>query len=288
MKKKIFGDTDILTHITGLAMQSLYGRDEKLPKLLRRLLLILPEKFSYIGRWSFLHDKLPIFDPAKTNYSVIPVNRNIEGAENMTLPIEIIDRLIDKSHTRVIMKKCICRHNYDCANYPDDVACLFLGESALETPPNWQIIASKEQAKAHARKAVSLGLVPMAGKIRFDSDTLGIVDRGKLMTICFCCECCCLGRFMAPLPAELMDKLQHHVEGMTIEVTDRCAGCGECAAACYLQAIDIVDGRAVKKDTCRLCGRCAALCPQQAIKIKLENPNVVDDVVNRLLSIVEI
>lgn len=288
MKKKLLGETDILTHITGLAMQLLYGRDEKLPRFLRRLLLFIPERFSHIAKLSFLHDRLPIFDPQKTNYSVIPINQNIEGAENMTLPIEIIDRLIDKSSVRVIMKKCICRHNYDCSNYPDDVACLFLGESALETPKNWQIIADKDQAKQHARKAVSLGLVPMVGKIRFDSDTLGIVDRGKLMTICFCCECCCLGRFMAPLPAHLMDRLQHPVEGMTIEVTDQCIGCGECIDACYLKAIEIVNGRAVKKDICRLCGRCAARCPQQAIKIRLENPDVVDDVVNRLLSVVKI
>ncbi len=288
MKKKLFGETDILTHITGLAMQHLYGRDEKLPRILRRLLLFIPERFSHIAKLSFFHDRLPIFDPAKTNYSVIPINQNIEGAENMALPIEIIDRLIEKSSTRVIMKKCICRHNYDCSNYPDDVACLFLGESALETPKNWQILADKEQARQHARKAVSLGLIPMVGKIRFDSDTLGIVDRGKLMTICFCCECCCLGRFMAPLPAHLVDRLQHPVEGMTIEVTDQCIGCGECIDTCYLKAIEIVNGRAVKKDICRLCGRCAARCPQQAIKIRLQNPDAVDDVVNRLLSVVEI
>ncbi|MBA4367520.1 MAG: hypothetical protein C0403_07765 [Desulfobacterium sp.] len=288
MKKKLFGETDILTHITGLAMQHLYGRDEKLPRILRRLLLFIPERFSHVAKLSFFHDRLPIFNPEKTNYSVIPINQNIEGAENMALPIEIIDRLIEKSGTRVIMKKCICRHNYDCSNYPDDVACLFLGESALETPKNWQIIADKDQARQHARKAVSLGLVPMVGKIRFDSDTLGIVDRGKLMTICFCCECCCLGRFMAPLPAHLMDRLQHPVEGMTIEVTDQCIGCGECIDTCYLKAIEIVNGRAVKKDICRLCGRCAARCRQRAIKIRLENPDVVDDVVTRLLSVVEI
>jgi len=288
MQKKSMGKTDILTYITGIAMQHLYGRDEKLPRFLRRLLLFLPEKFGYIARFSIFHDRLPIFDPEKSNYSVIPVNENIEGAENIALPIEIIDKLIEKSTTRVILKKCVCRHNYDCSNYPDDVGCLFLGESALETPKNWRQIVDKDQAKQHAKKAISLGLVPMVGKIRFDSDTLGIVDRGKLMTICFCCECCCLGRFMAPFPAPLIDRLQHRIEGMTIEVTDQCIGCGECVDSCYLKAIEIVNGRAVRKDICRLCGRCAARCPQQAIKIRLDNPNVVDDVVNRLLSIVEI
>lgn len=288
MLKKILANNDFLTKMTGAALQRLYGRDEKLHPFLRKILLLLPENFGHLAKIKLLTDVLPVFDPEKSNYSVIPVNKNIEGAENLALPIEIIDKLIDRSSTHVIMKKCLCRHNYDCSNYPDDVACLFLGESALETPENWQIPVNKEEAKKHARKAVSLGLVPMVGKIRFDSDTLGIKDRGKLLTVCFCCECCCLGRFLAPVPAEILDTLQHPVEGMTIEVTDACIGCGECTEKCYLNAIEIIDGRAVKLDTCRLCGRCAAVCKQQAIKIRLDNPNAVDDVVKRILSIVEI
>ena len=288
MPKKFLANNDIITKLTGMALQKLYGRDQKLHPFFRKLLLLLPENFGHMAKIKFLTDVLPVFDPEKTNYSVIPINKNIEGAENIALPIEIIDTLIDRSSTHVIMKKCLCRHNYDCAQYPDDVACLFLGESALETPSNWQIPVNKEQAKAHARKAISLGLVPMVGKIRFDSDTLGIKDRGKLLTICFCCECCCLGRFLAPIPPKILDTLQHPVEGLTIQVTDACTGCGECRDVCYVKAIEVRESRAVKLDSCRLCGRCAAACKQEAVKISLDNPNAVNDVVNRILSIVEI
>jgi ferredoxin len=281
-------EADLFTKIIGVALRRLYGKDEKLPRVWRRMILFLPERFGYLGRIRFLRNILPVFDPAKTNFSVIPVNTNIEGAENTVLPLEIIDELIDRSGVQVVMKKCLCRHNYDCTHYPPDVGCLFLGESALETPRNWQKRVDREGAKAHARKAVSLGLVPMVGKIRFDSDTLGIVDRGKLLTVCFCCECCCLGRFLAPIPADLLDTLQHPVEGISLEFTDACTGCGECAETCYLNAIEIIDGRAVRNDTCRLCGRCAARCPNRAIRIRLDNPNAARDVVERILSIVEI
>lgn len=288
MLKNFLSKNDIFTKLTGMALRKLYGRDEKLHPLFRKILLFLPEKFGHMAKFKFLTDFLPVFDPKKTNYSVIPINKNIEGAENLALPIEIIDTLIDRSSTHVIMKKCVCRHNYDCANYPDDVGCLFLGESALETPENWQIRVNKNEAKAHSRKAISLGLVPMVGKIRFDSDSLGIKDLGKLLTICFCCECCCLGRFLAPVPSAILDTLQHPVEGMSIDITDVCTGCGECAKICYLNAIKIINGRAVLSDTCRLCGRCAAICPEKAIKIRLDNPNAANDVVNRILSVVKI
>ena len=279
---------DVFTFLSGLAMQRLYGRDKKLPKFVRRALLFGPEHFSILGHIGFFRKNLAVFDPAKSNFSVLPINQDIEGAEDLALPIEIIDDLIDRSSHRAILSKCVCRMNYDCKNYPADHACLFLGESALDTPKNWRKMVSKDEAKAHARRGVSYGLVPMVGKIRFDSDTLGIQDKGKLMTICFCCECCCLSRFLAPLPPDLVDSLQHPVEGITLEITDDCIACGECVDVCYLNALEIVDGKVIRKDICRMCGRCAAVCKQHAVKIKLDNPNVVDDVVNRLLSIVEI
>lgn len=279
---------DVTTAITGLALRRLYGRERKLHPLIRKMLLFLPRNFHLLGRAPLLTRILPVFDPAKSNFSVIPINENIEGAGDMALPIEIIDRLIDISRERAVLSHCVCRQNHDCLNYPENFGCLFLGESSRETPASWRRMVSKEEAKAHARKGVSLGLVPMVGKIRFDSDTLGIKDRGKLMTVCFCCECCCLGRYLAKVPAPVVDRLQHPVEGVRIEITDACVGCGTCVDACYLQAMEIVDGKASRKDICRVCGRCAARCPQKAIKISLCNPNVVDDVVKRLLTVVEI
>ena len=287
LKERVAG-FDVFTFLTGLGMQRLYGRNKKLPKIVRKFLLFPAEHFSVLSRVPHLTEMLPVFDPAKSNFSVIPINKDVEGAEDIALPIEIIDNLIDRARVQVILSKCVCRVNYDCQNYPEDHGCLFLGESALETPKKWRRIVTKEEAKAHARKGIELGLVPMVGKIRFDSDTLGIRDRGKLMTICFCCECCCLSRFLAPLPPELVDSLEHPIEGISIEVTDDCIGCGECIDVCYLNALSLVDGKIVRSDICRVCGRCAGVCKQNAIKIKLDNPNVVDDVVNRLLSIVEI
>ncbi len=287
LKKKARG-FDVFTFLTGLGMRRLYGRKRKLPKIIRKVLLFPAEHFSILTRIPYFTNTLPVFDPSKSNFSVIPINQDVEGAEDLALPIEIIDKLIDKARVQVILTKCVCRTNYDCQNYPDSHGCLFLGESALETPKNWRRIVTKEEAKAHARKGISLGLVPMVGKIRFDSDTLGIRDRGKLMTVCFCCECCCLCRFLGELPPKLVDSLEHPVEGISIEITDDCIGCGECVEKCYLNALSVVDGRAVRSDMCRVCGRCAAVCKQKAVKILLDNPNAVDDVVNRLLTIVEI
>ena len=78
------------------------------------------------------------------------------------------------------------------------------------------------------------------------------------------------------------------VKGMSVEVTDDCIGCGQCESTCFLDAIQVINGRAVIDAYCRVCGRCAGACPQDAIKLKLDNPNAADDVVNRILAKVDL
>ncbi|MCP4627103.1 MAG: 4Fe-4S ferredoxin, partial [bacterium] len=55
---------------------------------------------------------------------------------------------------------------------------------------------------------------------------------------------------------------------------------------CYTAAIELKNGQAVIGDMCAVCGRCATHCPKKAIKLKLDNPNAVDDVVRRIESVI--
>jgi MinD superfamily P-loop ATPase len=46
----------------------------------------------------------------------------------------------------------------------------------------------------------------------------------------------------------------------------KCTGCGECLEVCAVDAISLVQGRAViDPDTCLVCEACAQACPQGAI-----------------------
>ena len=51
-------------------------------------------------------------------------------------------------------------------------------------------------------------------------------------------------------------------------VEDWCEGCGACAAKCPMDAISMIDGKAVvKPEKCVLCGYCGAHCPEFCLKI---------------------
>lgn len=251
-----------------------------------RLLEIARHLFK-LGRIPFFRDHLPEFDPGKSSMSWLPINQNIEGAGEIALPLEVLDRLIEKARHRVIVNFCGCRLAVGCRDYPVDIGCLMMGESALQIPTKSSREVGVEEAKEHVRKAIRAGLIPITGKARIDNDIFMIPDEGKLLTVCLCCECCCITRFSRYAPAELLDGIHQPVEGLEIEVTDECIGCGICVSKCYIDAIRLEGTRAVIGDLCRVCGRCAMHCPQQAIKLRLRNPNAVEDVVRRIESMVD-
>lgn len=59
------------------------------------------------------------------------------------------------------------------------------------------------------------------------------------------------------------------MEKILVLKTDRCKGCGICAAFCPKEALDIVQGKVSLKENnqCILCGLCEERCPDYAIFI---------------------
>jgi heterodisulfide reductase subunit A2 len=74
--------------------------------------------------------------------------------------------------------------------------------------------------------------------------------------------------------------------------TQRCAGCGQCAAACPYQAIELVADNKKNQGTarvngylCKGCGTCAATCPNKAITlIQYDEVEMVSEIIGALSS----
>lgn len=255
--------------------------------LKRRALAVLEIAVKGFARLPLVDRLHPWMRPDKTSMRWLPINQDIEMPADSPMPLELLFRVIEEASHRVIIDYCGCRKGFGCEHYPVDIGCLMMGDSALEITRLPYREVEAEEAKAHALKAVDAGLVPVVGKARLDNFLFGVKDRSTLFTTCFCCECCCVTRYTALNPAKRLDPVFPRLKSISVTVTDDCTGCGRCVDHCYIEAIEISDGKAVINDYCRACGRCATVCPSGAVSLRIDDPGYLEEEYREIRSYVK-
>jgi len=232
-----------------------------------------------------------IFDSKNTRLTFIPINVSIEPPDTTVAPVSIAEHFIRESSHRFLMSYCPDRDANDCSKYPQDIGCLWIGGATAEinAPPEIGRLVSVEEAIAHLHRARAAGLVPFIGKFKADALCMGInKEHKRFMTMCFCCPCCCIFKYMGYGRPEFKNMV-HKIQGVSVSVeSNTCVGCGECTKACLFGNIAVVNDKACISDECKGCGFCAEACPNKAISIKIEDHAFIEDTINRISGAVDV
>ncbi len=234
---------------------------------------------------------LILFDGDRVTY--IPSSQHIRigqsiPSETVVLPDQVVEHFIRAADSLFVMNQCVCRSANDCKEYPIDLGCLFLGDAVHKMNPKLGQLVSQEEALAHTRRAAQAGLMHTVGRSRIDAFLMGTGPSKKLLTICHCCSCCCLWGILPDLHPRIAATIQR-MPGLEVTVSDSCAGCGKCTrGVCFVNAIQLVDGRAVISDACRGCGRCVEVCPNSAIQMTIQDTGFIDETIRRIESLVDL
>ncbi len=233
----------------------------------------------------FLHDKLIFLSSDR----VVPVNQTVEKVEDMILPSKIVEHFVEKAKYRWVMNFCICREGMHCEHYPRDLGCLFMGDAVLNINPALGRLVSKDEALTHVKKCRDAGLIHTIGRNKLDAAWLGVKPGHKLLTVCNCCECCCIARYFQKLTPKIK-AVAVKMPGASVRVTDRCKGCGSCTKnVCIFGAIQLVNKRArINAQECRACGRCATRCPNNAIDLVIDDKAFIQKTIDQIDGLVEI
>jgi len=226
----------------------------------------------------------PLFSPRKQSLTYIPINREISGTRSAFLPQEITADLIAGSSHRAIIHHCTCRMDRGCTNHEIGLGCMLLGDGAAEIDPKIARHVTKKEALDHLDRALADGLMPLVGRAPIDNYMWGVADRGRLLTVCFCCRCCCTilaaGRY---LPAQIHDSVMP-LPGVTITTNAAaCTRCGACVRECFMGALALVDGMVIRDESrCKRCGRCVSVCPASAVEVTVDREKTRAEVLARV------
>jgi len=223
-----------------------------------------------------------------TKDRVIKVNQSIDKHEEMILPSKIVEIFIKRAKYLWILNECFCRDAIKCKKYPIDLGCLFLGEAVLDINPLLGRLVTQQEALDHVKACREAGLIHQIGRNRVDAFWLNVGPENKLMTICSCCECCCLAKISINAPPKIKAATKK-MPGVEIEVTEHCIGCGRCTQSiCPFNAISLVNNRSHISEDCHACGRCIEICPNNAIKLNILDTKFADIIIKDLELIMDI
>jgi ferredoxin len=259
----------------GFPLRSVFARFTKVPLLGRMMDYML------------FHEDDILYLP-KDEVTTIKINQQIEQNGSMVIPSKVIDYFIEKANYHWIMDWCICRSASSCKHYPIELGCLFLGEAAMKIDPKLGREVSKEEALRHIRECQEAGLVHLIGRNKLDTFWLKVGPSHKLLTICNCCDCCCLWRILPHVSSKISSKV-NKMPGVVISVEEEeCIGCGTCKEVCFVKAIEIKDQKSVISDACRGCGRCVASCPQNAMTLTIDSIKDLDNSIEKIEALVDV
>jgi UDP-glucose 4-epimerase len=234
---------------------------------------------------------LPLFTGKNFNVTYVPVQEQIDMGENVVLPRQAVEELIRRSSHRVIIDRCTCRDYNKCTNHPVTMGCTLLGGGTREIDPRVGRHVSVEESLEHLDRTIEEGLIPLVGRLKIDNFIWGVRDRGRLLTICHCCPCCCVffnsGRFMPEKAVAQLVSLQ----GVKIVVdTGRCAACGTCVDTCFVGALSMLEGAVARDESlCKGCGVCVSACPEKAMRMDIADMDAaIGELVDRVTGLVDI
>jgi len=242
--------------------------------------------------------RLPLFreiavriaEPENAYGSYIPINTSLGSFENQLMPEKMIEHFIKKAKNFYVQNKCGCRDYHDCKDHDSTLGCMYMGEDvkSIQLPPENGRFISQEEALEHVRKSTKNGLIPVFG--RYPAETAGwATDTGRIMSMCFCCPCCCINGKMAQNATSEV-QLFTRMEGLTVSVDPNiCVGCGACLEVCVFVGRNLIDGKAVvDQERCVGCGRCAMVCPNGAISITIDDPKRFEEHIQNLEESVDV
>jgi len=222
----------------------------------------------------------------------IPINQSLGKYENQVIPYVVFKHFIEKA-SNIVLINCGCRVFHECQDHDPALGCIYMGDDTLKLlMPEMRDarIGTKEEALDRVRRAIDEGLIPLLGRAMGESAMFGVKDTGHFLSCCFCCTCCCVNAKFLTHGPKIDTAMFGRIKGISVNVNEEvCIGCGKCVEVCVFGGRELIGGKAkINQKRCLGCGRCAEICPTGATTIEIDDINRVNELIEKIESVVDV
>lgn len=188
---------------------------------------------------------------------IIPVNKSICVINNI-LAYEQVFELIN-AYSEFTVLDCICRKEQHIlgkgCNNPLE-SCLSFGMADERNKRlNRGRAIGRSEVNDILHRAEKAGLVLQTGNAR------------NAVYICTCCGCCC--GVLRSIKNDIRPASRVSTPFRVKLDTDKCSGCGTCTDRCQMDALSLIDGKALlNPDRCIGCGLCVSTCSTGSLTLQ--------------------
>ena len=216
-----------------------------------------------------------------TGTIVMPLNIDLsDKGEKTVIPMDMIKESLKSVDYIAGMNSCLCRDANDCADYPHDLGCLFLGEAAkIVVRHDLGRRLTYEEACARVDEAARVGLMGQAVWIEVEQMLWGVPNdlMDHFLEICFFFFFCCITMKLTRNATEKARHRFHPSRWTPVADLTKCVGCGNCINGqngCPVEALSFgEDGKIrIDQEKCVGCGICRSRCPHDAVHIRQTMP----------------
>ena len=197
---------------------------------------------------------------ARPQFRVIPVEKSVTP-EHGVATYDEIRSILEQAGGRIGVAPCICKKGRDQ-----------LGEPCRVTDAREVCFVLNDSYDQYSRHGWARGIsLPEALSLLDLCEKDGLVLQPSNMRepefICACCKCCCgiMEVFAAvPRPSDYV------ASNYRVQVdAGLCNGCGRCVKRCQMDALAVVDKKAVLEEVrCIGCGLCVTTCSRKALRLE--------------------
>jgi NAD-dependent dihydropyrimidine dehydrogenase PreA subunit len=171
---------------------------------------------------------------------------------------------------------CYCRHKMQhldkACKAPQEICMTFSGAAASLIKHSYARSVDEKECLDLLQEAYENNLVQFGENVR-----------EKVSFICNCCGCCCEAMIAARRFA-IMNPV-HTTNFIPVVTESECKGCGNCVAACPVEAMTLVSSNnptklkqkmaKLEEELCLGCGVCVRTCPNDSIILKSRPKRVI-------------